>query len=446
MLNQNRIYYFLIELFLIIQISSSHKINGIKNIGAFCANDTSRGNPNLNSIDISQPRLINKVENGTLYQVGSGEDQIWLIHVYGNTGYDFGYAYGTLLRDQIQKVLPRAWAHFEQEIIDSLKDLKLPKWFEDIIINKGLEFALDLQNDLVKKYMNEEIYNEMRGLSDASQVDYKTVVRLHMLGEITRGRCSLYGLWGNATLGGKTLQLRALDWDVDAGLQDYPVVTIYHPRTSKLGHTFANVAWAGYIGTLTGMSSYRLGISEIGVSFPDDTFGDESMSGLPFIFVERYILQYSETLDDALSFIADVKRTCHLILGVADGNLGTARMIQYSHSKVNFFDDKNLQPLADWHPRIPNAIYCGMDWLCPSRQYKLYRAIIDQYGQITPELSIKNITSIVKTGDLHVGVYDLTDNIMYVANARGTDEQGPKEAYNRQFVKIDLNIEFARNQ
>ncbi|CAF5122909.1 unnamed protein product, partial [Rotaria sp. Silwood1] len=28
--------------------------------------------------------------------------------------------------------------------------------------------ALDLQNDLVKKYMNEEIYNEMRGLSDAS--------------------------------------------------------------------------------------------------------------------------------------------------------------------------------------------------------------------------------------------------------------------------------------
>jgi exportin-7 len=59
------------------------------------------------------------------------------------------------------------------------------------------------------------------------------------------GRCSLYGLWGNATLGGKTLQLRALDWDVDGGLQDYPVITIYHPTTSKLGHPFANVAWAG---------------------------------------------------------------------------------------------------------------------------------------------------------------------------------------------------------
>ncbi len=41
------------------------------------------------------------------------------------------------------------------------------------------------------------------------------------------------------------MQLRALDWDTDGGLQDYPVITIYHPRTTKLGHSFANVAWAG---------------------------------------------------------------------------------------------------------------------------------------------------------------------------------------------------------
>lgn len=59
------------------------------------------------------------------------------------------------------------------------------------------------------------------------------------------GQCSLYGLWGKATLGGKTLQLRALDWDIDIGIQDYPVVTVYHPRDPKLGHAFANVAWSG---------------------------------------------------------------------------------------------------------------------------------------------------------------------------------------------------------
>jgi isopenicillin-N N-acyltransferase-like protein len=194
MFDQSRLFYFVIGLFLVIQTSSSHKTGSRKNVGAFCANDTTRGDPNLIPIDESEARLINKVENGTLYQIGSGEDQTYLIHVYGSTGYDYGYAYGTLLRDQIHKVLPRAWAHFEQEIIDALKDLKLPKWFEELIAEKGLPVALDVQNDLVKEYIDEEIYNEMRGISDAAQIDYKTIVRLHMLGEITRGKSFTIGL------------------------------------------------------------------------------------------------------------------------------------------------------------------------------------------------------------------------------------------------------------
>ena len=194
------------------------------------------------------------------------------------------------------------------------------------------------------------------------------------------------------------------------------------------------------------MSSQLLGISSIGVSLPDDTFGDMSFAGQPFIFVERHILQYSETVDDALAYISNVRRTCHLILGVADGKLNTARMIQYSHSLVKFFDDLNLEPLADWHPRISNAVYDGMDWVCPAVQYKLFEQITAQYGQITPEASITNITAVVKTGDLHVAVYDLTDNVMYVANARGINEHGPDAAYDRQFVKVDLKVEFARTQ
>jgi len=188
MFDQSRLSYILFGLILVIQTSFCHKISTVKNVGAYCANDTSLGDPNLNPIDESQARLINKVENGSLYQIGSGEDQIWLAHVYGNTGYDFGYAYGTLLRDQIHKMVPRAWAHFEQEVIDSLSKLKLPKWFEDIIANEGLRAALDVQNELVKSYMDEEIYNEMRGIADAAQYDYKEIVQLHMLGEITRGK------------------------------------------------------------------------------------------------------------------------------------------------------------------------------------------------------------------------------------------------------------------
>ena len=46
--------------------------------------------------------------------------------------------------------------------------------------------------------------------------------------------------------------------------------------------SFANIGWTGWIGSIQGYSSKKLAISEIGVSFPDDTFGKESRFGNPF--------------------------------------------------------------------------------------------------------------------------------------------------------------------
>lgn len=177
----------LLTCLVLISTIDSHKTSRLENYGAFCANDTARGDPNLIPIDDNPPVLVRTVENGSLYTIGSGEDQSWLVHVWGERGYDYGYAYGTLLKEQIQQLQPRAWAHFQQEIIDSLASLKLPKWFEEIIITKGLDFALDFQNTLAEPYIDKDIYEEMRGIADAADVDFRSIRRLHMLGEITRG-------------------------------------------------------------------------------------------------------------------------------------------------------------------------------------------------------------------------------------------------------------------
>ena len=52
----------------------------------------------------------------------------------------------------------------------------------------------------------------MRGIADASGVSLKLMRRIHMIGELTKGTCSMFGAWGKATLDGKVIQLRALDW------------------------------------------------------------------------------------------------------------------------------------------------------------------------------------------------------------------------------------------
>jgi len=52
-------------------------------------------------------------------------------------------------------------------------------------------------------------------------------------------------------------------------------------------------------------------------------------------------------------------------LGVGDGKTSRFNSIQYSASVANFLNDTTLKPEADWHPKIKNIVYHGMDWLCP---------------------------------------------------------------------------------
>ena len=146
-------------------------------------------------------------------------------------------------------------------------------------------------------------------------------------------------------------------------------------------------------------------------------------------------------------------------------------LMQYSSSVATVISDTNLIPANDtWHPKIPNIVYFGMDWDCPSYnevrtwivsparhrvcwsecvrkcfrgsveedcraatvvvscRYDAYcmclvchggrsgpQALADRlkyyYGNITAENTIYGITSIVQTGDVHIGVYDLTDQV-----------------------------------
>ena len=96
-------------------------------------------------------------------------------------------------------------------------------------------------------------------------------------------------------------------------------------------------------------------------------------------------------------------------------------------------NDTTLKPEGDWHPKIKNVVYHGMDWLCPSFNEVLSKQISKLYGNLTAENAIRDVTSIVQTGSLLISYYDFRNDIVYTANARGDSEQGPKNAYDRSF-------------
>jgi len=259
----------------------------------------------------------------------------------------------------------------------------------------------------------------------------------------------MLGAWGaalDANSSTKLLQLRALDWDMDGPFRDFSAITVYHPD-AEYGNDVVNVGMTGFIGGLTGLSSAQLAISEIGVSYPDDTFGSESRIGLPFIFLLRDILQFDQTVDDAINRMANAKRTCDLILGVGDGKLTEFRGFEYSSSVLDVFDDTNLRPYNQtWHPRIPNVVYWGMDWLCPGYNTLLSKLLLKYYGQITPELAIQQISAGETSGSNHIAYYDLTNSQIYVSFAAPRNVGGKLNAYERQYTRFDANLLFAEQR
>jgi len=248
----------------------------------------------------------------------------------------------------------------------------------------------------------------------------------------------MFGAWGKAIADKNTiLSLRALDWVMDGPFKEYPEITIYHAQNER-ENSFLNLGWTGWIGSITGVNDKKLSIHEIGVSYPDQTFGGETFAGVPFVFVLRDILQFDSSRLAGVKRLQQSNRTCHLILGVGDGKEKRFNSIQYGKDVAIPMDDTNLKPEADWHPKIENVVYYGMDWMCPGYDSVMARQLQKYHGTLTADIAIKDVMPIVETGDLHVYVADLTNELFYFSVAARKGSALPLEAFNRPYIRLDL--------
>ena len=84
------------------------------------------------------------------------------------------------------------------------------------IADLGLDVALDASSAMTAPFTGSWFFDEMKGMADATGVSYDKIRRVHMIGELTKGRCSMFGAWGKALADPNGLiTLRALDWAMD---------------------------------------------------------------------------------------------------------------------------------------------------------------------------------------------------------------------------------------
>ncbi|HUW61763.1 MAG TPA: C45 family autoproteolytic acyltransferase/hydrolase [Candidatus Bathyarchaeia archaeon] len=373
---------------------------------------------------------------GSKTTVGEGSDAITLVRL-GGTRYQMGYWYGYLLADQIAACAAAFdGAYTEPQFADATAAM----WNSDYFDTAAYE-------------------SELNGIADGcaanshSEITFEKLRRLQLIPDMSEAGCGLFALWGNATKDGHLYQLRNLDWSMDTGAQDYPVVAIYSPVD---GNRHAVIGFAGMIGgAVGGIGDKGIALSEIMGGFGDaEGTPPIPFSGVPFTFLLRDCIYHDTTLQQALNRINTATRTNeyhYCISGKdAEGN-DDARLLFTSNTRFDEFGGgdevvhPNLlfdptpfyAPLADavyWKRHDGGAYAMGGPEDDRKGNQTLYAAINARYGNIDAAAAIEIARADGVSGTVVSIVYDTTDLKFWVAYADGPTDP----ATNQNYVEFDL--------
>lgn len=354
---------------------------------------------------------------GSIETVGTGSNEITLVKL-GGSRYEMGYWYGRLLADQIHACAESlaAIAPFSEAMYDAAINAMWNSEHMDIV---GWEA-------------------ELRGIADGCQdagtpeVTYRLLQQILVLPDMTEQGCSMMATWGNATEDGTLYQFRNLDWTMDAGIQDYPVVAMYYPED---GQAHAVVGFAGFVAAAGG------GINEYGVAFSQimGHFCDpETLQGIPFPVLMRDILYHDTNLNDALDRVADATRTNQYHYLLADPNAADpqGRLLFTSNTRCDIYADETVVG----HPCVtPDPFHASLDDIVYWKNHNgsgnqlLYNAIAARYGSIGAEEAREIAFAAGVSGTLLSVVYHNDTTEFWVAFAEGLSP-----AHQQQYVPFKL--------
>jgi len=346
---------------------------------------------------------------GKVFTTGEGADEVKVAVVKG-TPYEMGHQLGTILKEDINTTLTYFLKAAQHEAPQLLSDEQLDKAWETN-----------------SPYIDNRVKEEMKGIAEGSGIDIKLFQRSHIIPLITPYSCSGVAVWGKGTANGHTLQIRNLDFTMDAGLQDHPVVVIYVPNE---GAAHVNVSFAGYIASHTGMNANHLVFGEKGESPRSEIPYD--IKGAHFSFLFRKMMYDTKTLDDILTTIKTTPLIKRYFLFFSDGNKATqggAKVLVSTPDEVKYHIWKDNNPEDNVAPNtFSNVIYQTMD------NDTAAVIIKNDLGAFTPEKMIALSKAVADDHNLMDVVYDATTLEMWVAYANGEGER----AADRKYVHISM--------
>ncbi|WP_417849071.1 C45 family autoproteolytic acyltransferase/hydolase [Thalassoglobus sp.] len=347
---------------------------------------------------IKPPHNSRKVENGELRWVEGQR-----VCILSGTPEQVGLAHGQLLKEEALKTIDSVLYTF-----GTVNTIRTGTWFHHDLNNAYKRLAPHIPG---------RHKQETKALATALEIDEHLAQTINVFPELFH--CSGFAVFGSATADGKLYHGRVLDYMTTIGLQD-AATTFIVSVDGKI--PFANVGYAGFIGSVTGMNTKSISLGEMGGR------GEGQWDGVPMATLMRRALEECSTLQEVMTLWETSPRTCEYYYVFADGKTNEAVGVAATPEAIEF-----IQP-GQGHERLGEGIKDSVVLSAGSRLEKLRERVLEKHGKIDAETAIWLMSRpVAMKSNLHNALFVPEDGILYVANA---DHKHP--AAERPYVKLNL--------
>ncbi len=352
------------------------------------------------SRQLTSPAAANrKVEHGELRWI-DGQRVVLL----SGTPEQIGTAHGQLLHDEAMRCIDSVLYAF-----GTVQTVATGRWFRE-----DLESAYGR----LASHIPERHKVETRAMAKSLGLDLRLVETINVFPELFH--CSGFALFGKATKDGKLYHGRVLDYMTTIGLQD-SATTFIVAVDGQI--PFANVGYAGFIGSVSGMNAEKISLGEMGGR------GEGQWDGVPMATLMRRALEECSSLDQVKKLWQESPRTCEYYYVFADGENRTAVGVAATPEKIEFIEPGQSDPRLG--EGIPDAVVLSAG----DRLQNLRNRVQERYGQFDAQSGQWLMCRpVAMDSNLHNVLFVPEDGVLYIANA---DHKQP--AADRPYVKLDLN-------
>ncbi len=315
-----------------------------------------------------------------------------------------GKAHGDLLKVESMRCIDSVLYSF-----GTVETVRSGRWFRH---------KLDEAYARLAPHIPEHHKRETRALAKSLDIDPSLAETLNVFPELFH--CSGFAVFGSATSDGKLYHGRVLDYMTTIGLQDAATTFIIAPQGRI---PFANVGYAGFTGSVSGMNAQGISLGEMG------GHGEGQWDGVPMATLMRRALEECDSLDQVKALWKDNPRTCEYYYVFADGKTNQAVGVAATPDAIQFVGP------GEGHPLLGDGIRDAVVLSAGSRLETLRQRVTERHGSIDANVGQWLMSRpVAMQSNLHNVLFVPADGVLYVANA--THRQPAAE---RPYVRLDLS-------